>query len=99
MDSLIHTIFFSSTLELFTEEISVQTDSRAVLCEAKGIQFLWVSAQISTTYCTGDKMNHLCFLRGLIFFSVSHIFLKTENELDFDLIIFFYFLIFHDVHS
>lgn len=84
MNSLIHTIFFSSTLELFTEETSLQTDSRAVLCEAKGIQLLWLSAQISTTYCTGDKMNHLCFLRGLsFFFSFSHIFLKTENELDF----------------
>lgn len=83
MNSLIHTIFFSSTLELFTEETSLQTDSRAVLCEAKGIQLLWLSAQISTTYCTGDKMNHLCFLRGLSFFSFLHIFLKTENELDF----------------
>lgn len=66
MNSLIPTIFFSSTLELFTEEISLQTDSRTALCGEKRIQALWVSDEVSATYNSGDKkMNHPCLSTGM----------------------------------
>lgn len=55
MNSLIPTIFFSSTLEVFTEEISLQTDSRTALCGKERIQALWVSDEVSATYSKGDK--------------------------------------------
>lgn len=67
MNSLIPTIFFSSTLELFTEEISLQTGSRTQLCvgrnESKlyGFQMKFLLLTIREI----KKMDHPCLSTGM----------------------------------